>query len=180
MDRVNEIKSNSNIADWYYVPGKMNIADQCARPLTLRRLVKESNYLNGSNMLILSLQEHIANSNILILSDTSFDIELERDSRVNHNSTTPVIEWKGFFSWKKLLRHFAWIKLLLVRHRKSEESVPVIINSDLLKDSARVIISLIQFEAFSLFHECIFPCIDHILLVSKNALISVLMSPGFD
>ena len=34
MHRVNEIKSNSNIADWYYVPGKMNIADQCTRPLT--------------------------------------------------------------------------------------------------------------------------------------------------
>ena len=29
MHCVNEIKSNSNIADWYYAPGKMNIADQC-------------------------------------------------------------------------------------------------------------------------------------------------------
>ena len=43
MHCVNEIKSNSNIADWYYVPGKMNIADQCTRPLSLSRLVKESN-----------------------------------------------------------------------------------------------------------------------------------------
>ena len=38
MHCVNEIKSNSNhcsnIADWYYVPGKMNIADQCTSPLT--------------------------------------------------------------------------------------------------------------------------------------------------
>ena len=99
-------------------------------------------------MLRLSLQKHIANSNTLILSDTSFDIELETDSRVNHNNTTPVIEWKRFSSWKKLVRNFARIKLLLVRGRKSEESVPVIISSDLLKDLARVIISLIQFEAF--------------------------------
>ena len=148
MHCVNEIKSNSNIADWYYVPGKVNITDQCTRPLTLSRFVKESNYLNGQNMLRLSLQEHIANSNTLILSDASFDIELETYSRVNHNNTTPVIEWKRFSSWKKLVRNFAWIKLLLVRGRKSEESVPVIISSDLLKDLARVIISLIQFEAF--------------------------------
>ena len=42
MHYVNEIKSNSNIADWYYVPGKMNIADQCTRSLTLSRFVKES------------------------------------------------------------------------------------------------------------------------------------------
>ena len=41
MHRVNEIKSNSNITDWYYVPGKMNIADQCARPLTLSRFIKK-------------------------------------------------------------------------------------------------------------------------------------------
>ena len=149
MQRVNEIKSNSNIADWYYVSGKMNIADQCTRPLTLSRFLKESNYLNGPNMLRLLLQEHIANSNNLILSDISFDIELETECRVNHNNTTPVIVWERFSSCRKLVRHFAWIKLLVIR-RKSKESIPLILDSDLLKDSARVIISLIQSEAFSM------------------------------
>ena len=46
-----------------------------------------------------------------------------------------------FSSWRKLVRHFTWIKL---------ESVPSILNSDLLKDSARVIISLILSETFSM------------------------------
>ena len=100
-------------------------------------------------MLRLSLQEHIANSNNLILSNISFDIELETECRVNHNNTTPVIVWKRFSSWRKLVCHFAWIKLL-VRRRKSKESVPLILDSDLLKDSARAIISLIQSEAFSM------------------------------
>ena len=45
--------------------------------------------------------------------------------------------------------HFAWIKLL-VRRRISKESVPLILNSDLLKDSTRVTISLIQSETFSM------------------------------
>ena len=92
VHRGNETKSNSNIGDWYYVAGKINIADQCTRPLTLCRFVKESSYLNGPDMLRLSLQEHIANSNDLILSDTSFDIELETECRVNHNNTTPITE----------------------------------------------------------------------------------------
>ena len=91
-------------------------------------------------MLRSSLQEHIAISNNLILSNTSFDIELERECRVNHNNTTLVIEWKRFSSWRKLVRHFAWIKLL-IRHPRSKESVPLFFNSDLLKDSARFIIS---------------------------------------
>ena len=125
----------------------MNITDQCTRPLTLSRFVKESTYLNGPDMLRLSLQEHIANSNNLILSDTSFDIELETECRVNHNNTILVIEWKRFSSWRKLVRHFPWIKLL-VRRRKSKESVPLLLNSDLLKDSARVIIPVIQSETF--------------------------------
>ena len=100
-------------------------------------------------MFRLSLQEHIANPNNLILSGTSFDIELETECRVNHNNTAPVIQWKRFSSWRKLVLHFAWIKLL-VRHRKSKESVPLFLNSDLLTDSARVIISLIQSETFSM------------------------------
>ena len=41
MHRVNEIKSNSNTADWCYVPGKMNIVDQCTRPLTLSIFFKD-------------------------------------------------------------------------------------------------------------------------------------------
>ena len=85
------------------------------RPLTLSRFAKESSYLNGPNILRLSLREHIANSNNLILSDISFDIESETECRVNHNNTTPVIEWKRFSSWRKLVRHFAWIKLLVRR-----------------------------------------------------------------
>ena len=101
----------------------------------------KSSYLNGPNMLRLSLQEHIANSNNLILSNTNFDIELETEWRVNHNNTTPVIEWERFSSWRKLVRYFTWIKL---------ESVPSILNSDLLKDSARVIILLILSERFSM------------------------------
>ena len=107
------------------------------------------NYLNGRNLLRLSLQEYIANSNNLILSNTSLDIELETECRVNHNNTTPVIEWKRFSSWRKLAHHFAWIKLL-VRRRKFKESVPSVLYSDLLNDSAKVIILLIQSEAFSM------------------------------
>ena len=149
MHRVNEIKSNSNIAVWYYVLGKMNISDQCTCPLTLHRFVKESSYLNSPSMFRLSLQEPTANSNNLILSDTSFDIDLEIECSINHNITTSVIEWKRFSSWRKLVRHFAWIKLL-VRRQKSKESIALILNSDLLKDWARAIISLIQSEAFSM------------------------------
>ena len=149
MHRVNETKFNSNIGDWNYVPGRMNIADQCPRPLTLRRFAEESKYLNGPNMLRLSLQEHIANSNNLILSNISFDIQLETECRVNHNNTAAVIMWKRSSSWRKLVRHFSWIKLL-VRRRKSKDSVSLILDSDLLKHSARVIISLIQSEAFSM------------------------------
>ena len=55
--------------------------DQCTSPLTLSRFVKESRYLNGPNMLRLSLQEQTANSNNLILSDTSFDMELETSGK---------------------------------------------------------------------------------------------------
>ena len=95
------------------------------------------------------MQEHIPNSNNLILSDTSFDMELETECRVNHNNTTPVIEWERFFSWRKLVRHFAWINLL-VRRRKSKESVPLNLSSDLLKDSARAIISLSKSGTLSL------------------------------
>ena len=101
-----------------YVPGKINIADQCTRPLTITRFVKESSYLNGLDMSRLSLQDHIANSNNLILSDTSLNFELETECRVNHTSTTPITEWKRFSPWIKLLRQLL-LMTLTSGHNKS-------------------------------------------------------------
>ena len=47
MHHINGIRPSSDISDWRFVPGKVNISDNCTRPTTLENVAKDKRYLNG-------------------------------------------------------------------------------------------------------------------------------------
>ena len=47
MHHINGIRPSSDISDWHFVPGKVNISDNCTRPTTLENVAKDKRYLNG-------------------------------------------------------------------------------------------------------------------------------------
>ena len=49
--RVNEIRSSSNIADWYFIEGKLNVADDCSRVIKCKDFTSNSRYLKGPELL---------------------------------------------------------------------------------------------------------------------------------
>ena len=49
--RVNEIRSSSNIADWYFIEGKLNVADECSRVIKCKNFTSNSRYLKGPELL---------------------------------------------------------------------------------------------------------------------------------
>ena len=51
MNRLHEIKLNSNINEWYFIPGKNNPADQCTRHNLLTSLILSSLWSKGPHFL---------------------------------------------------------------------------------------------------------------------------------
>ena len=47
MHRKREIRTNSNIEDWYFISGTLNVSDHCARPLKFKESAKQSSFLTG-------------------------------------------------------------------------------------------------------------------------------------
>ena len=50
--RVNEIRRSSSIEDWYYVPTKLNVADDLTRFIGFQTLTNQSRWCTGSEFLL--------------------------------------------------------------------------------------------------------------------------------
>ena len=48
---VIEILSNSNIADWHFIEGKLNVADDCSRVIKCKDFTSNPRYLKGPEFL---------------------------------------------------------------------------------------------------------------------------------
>ena len=103
MHSINEIRSNSDISDWYFVPGKLNISDNCTRPTTFDNIPKDNRYLNGPPFLYESLESVLKCDNVK---------EVEKDKVENNQihteqpaKVTSAFPWERYSSFTKLIRH---------------------------------------------------------------------------
>ena len=100
MHRVAEIRESSCEDDWYYIPEKLNVADDCTRPLPLNIICDKSRYLNGPQFL------RDQNIDELTNNDPDFQLENEEISDIATPSLNvvtadsqiiePVIKWDNF------------------------------------------------------------------------------------
>nr|XP_054775091.1 uncharacterized protein LOC129283281 [Lytechinus pictus] len=103
--RIGEIQSYTNPAQWKYVPGELNPADDVSRGLPVRKLSER--WKQGPAFLYRSYEEWPSEKAI---PEAETEIEAER-RRVNHISVknNDVIDVKRFSSWKKLIRVTAYV-----------------------------------------------------------------------
>ena len=52
MHRLDEIRSNSSINDWNYIPTNLNISDLCTRPIDFTDFINKRDYLSGPRFLL--------------------------------------------------------------------------------------------------------------------------------
>ena len=56
MHCINEIRSSSDISDWHFLRGNLNISDNCTHSTTFENIAMDNRYLNGPPFLYKSLQ----------------------------------------------------------------------------------------------------------------------------
>ena len=94
-----------------FVPGKLNISDNCMHPTTFENIVKDKQYLNGPPFLYESLENVLKCDNVK---------EEEKDQvRNNQMNTDPptkvtsVFPWECYSFFTKLVQHLALMKLFV-------------------------------------------------------------------
>ena len=108
FNRLNEIRVNSNVKEWFFVPGELNPADHCTRYLPFSVLSLKSNCIAGSGF--------DCASSVIIIKTESTQVEAEDVEKHTHllinqenNSDISVLKWEHYSSYFKLLRHVAYI-----------------------------------------------------------------------
>ena len=108
MHCINEIRSSSDISDWHFVPGKLNISDNRMCPTTFENIAKDNRYLNGPPFLYESVESVLKFDDIKKEEKDQDEInQVNTDQPTKVTSTFP---WESYSSFTKLIRHVALMK----------------------------------------------------------------------
>ena len=85
--RVAEILSSSDVKEWYHIPGKMNVADDCTRGKEIQELTPKCRWITGPEFLVLPEAEWPSSNEEPVINEE----ELEIKGPVLAVSTSPSI-----------------------------------------------------------------------------------------
>ncbi len=105
-NRVSEIRSSSDPAQWRFVPGVSNPADDCSRGLEISKLTTEHRWFRGPEFLCTGewpVQERVEELQ-------PNDVEMKRDISVMTSTvvTEPLLRVSDFSKLSRVLRVTAW------------------------------------------------------------------------
>ena len=89
MNRLHEIRANSDITEWNYVPGEMNPADHCAGYTPFSQFMSQTSWIDGPKCL---------KDNSSFNSSESLTVDEE-------NVSTVIEECQVHISYKKYQKH---------------------------------------------------------------------------
>ena len=122
MNRLNEIRLNSNISEWKYVPGSENPADMCTRYIPLLELSTNTTWVKGPSFLYdndCKFNDDIENTTELL--DDHDTTLLNQITKQEHYVS--FIKWNYYSSFTKLIRHIAALmkfkRLWIAKREKS-------------------------------------------------------------
>ena len=132
MQQCNEIRVNTGVEDWRYIPSEINISDILSRGISFHKFHLLGAWLTGPEFLVSSNQNYDFEG---LRNKTTFDevrIETAKDqkgdanisvSNVNTKSVSPPpIFWEYYSSWTKIKQHVACLKTLKSKWLKWNEN----------------------------------------------------------
>ena len=157
MHRLNEIRSNTDISSWHYIPSSLNVADDLTRYYQFNKLVNNDRWLYGPSYLKTQNSEwpkEIVQA--IDLKNLKQSSKSSNNSQCNHFSRNmqPFINWSYYSSWRKLVRHIAILLQLKSRwvnkKRKCRTGEKILcINTDVLNKSMLTIYKIVQKEHYT-------------------------------
>ena len=151
--RINEIRSNSNIADWHFIEGKLNVADDCSRVIKCKDFTSNSRYLKGTEFLRESSLKEVLQTDELVRKNEPAEI-ISNTSKLQQtdNQFSSIIPWERFSSFQKLVKVISAVINIAkywrqkVKDKNLSYSVNVTVND--IQDATSLILKHVQQERY--------------------------------
>ena len=155
MNRLHEIRGNSDTTEWNYVSGEMNPADHCTHYTPFTQLMSQTNWVDGPRCLKDNSSFNSSESLTVYEENVSTVTEEHQVhiARNNTKNTHSCIKWEYYSSFPKLVRHISsimklkekWINL----KRKDVQKIDInLLTVADLKKAEREIYKHSQLESF--------------------------------
>ena len=103
--RINEIRSNSNIAYWHFIEGKLNVTDDRSRVIKCKDFTSNSRYLKGPEFLReFSLKEVLQTGELVRKNEPAEIISNTSKLQQTDNQFSSILPWERFSSFQKLVK----------------------------------------------------------------------------
>ena len=157
MNRLYEIRANSDTTEWNYVPDEMNPAEHCARYTHFRQLMSQTSWIDGPKCLKDSSSFNSSES-LTVDEENVSTVTKEHQVHIaanNNKKTHSCIKWEYYSPLPKLVRHISsilklkekWIDL----KRKDAQKIDInLLTVADLEKAAREIYKYSQLEYFLL------------------------------
>jgi hypothetical protein len=144
-NRVAEILESSTVDQWRHVPGELNPADCGTRGFSPTELL-ESEWLNGPAWLRKPAEEWPPD---FVAEEPGATIQNDDVALMATEAHEPIIDWKRFGKFQRLVNTVARMKRFSNRARKKPLPSSTVLQADEIADSKEVLWKLVQRESFA-------------------------------
>ena len=150
---LHQIRTNSDVTQWYYIKTDDNPADDCSRGLSMKKSKRVKRWFNGPEFLWRSKETWVK-------ENTTFGVE-DNDTKVKTSVNVNLVGIKNdllstlesrISCWKKLKRVFGYIILFVEKVKNckpSEESRrKSLLDVAILQKAEEIILKLVQEQEF--------------------------------
>ena len=112
MNWLNEIRTNTEIKQWKYIPGNLNPADMCTRYHSFQYLNSDSIWIRGPNF---QYWNEKGNAFVYVIENNeteNFIVNFATNSTTKLSNSPKFIsstKWNHYSSYYKLLKHITWM-----------------------------------------------------------------------
>jgi hypothetical protein len=149
--RIGEILEKSSSNEWYYVPSKLNVADEATKVTKEEDDVENSRWFKGPDFLKLPFDqwpvEQATNKVCKIHESKSECIASMTHSKVE-DDIIDRMKWDFKYDWKKCVHVVAFILRGVGRMKKIKQPSNLVVSPDEFKKAETIIFKKIQKEAF--------------------------------
>ena len=152
--RINEIRENSSVSQWHYIPSNMNVADDATMCISFKQFGSNSRWFTGPSFLLNATSDDFSENIVSTdhIPETLIEVSVISNNLMISDINKSIFNWEYYSDLDKMIKHLAWILKLKSnwlnwdRNKKHRANLKYLTLSD-IEESKLVLFRIAQIES---------------------------------
>ena len=109
--RINEIRENSNVSQWHYIPSNMNVADDANMCISFKQVGSNSRWFTGPSFLLNATSDDFLENIVSTdhIPETLTEVNVISNNLMKSDKNKCIFKWEYYSDLDKMIKYLAWI-----------------------------------------------------------------------